>query len=230
MTCEFIPAAQLKKQFRVLGHFYNVVVGGQRVFCRSSLEIVRDALFPNRLDAAPDAIVVMMNPGSSQPLATVPEEVDHTAFPFTRKKLVATKPDTTQYQIMRLMHYCGWDHVRVLNLSDLREASSASFVKQYRSLEAEHKYSKHSIFCPSRKRELSDSLRRSPGAPIISAWGTSAKLDPLIQRCTYAINEHGQFMGLKHVDGFDRYLHPLPRMQEDKQAWVDDMVKLVQTL
>jgi hypothetical protein len=163
-------------------------------------------------------------------LATVPEEVDHTAFPFTRKKLVATKPDTTQYQIMRLMHYCGWDHVRVLNLSDLREASSASFVKQYRSLEAEHKYSKHSIFCPSRKRELSDSLRRSPGAPIISAWGTSAKLDPLIQRCTHAINEHGQFMGLKHVDGFDRYLHPLPRMQEDKQAWVDDMVKLVQTL
>ncbi|CAN7641240.1 hypothetical protein [Massilia sp. LjRoot122] len=230
MTCEFIPADQLKKQFRVLGHFYNVVVGGQRVFCRSSLEIVRDALFPNRLDAAPDAIVVMMNPGSSQPLATVPEEVDHTAFPFTRKNLVATKPDTTQYQIMRLMHYCGWDHVRVLNLSDLREASSASFVKQYRSLEAEHNYSKHSIFCPSRKRELSDSLRRSSDAPIISAWGTSAKLDPLIQRCTHAINERGQFVGLKHVDGFDRYLHPLPRMQEAKQAWVDDMVKLVQTL
>lgn len=227
MTCSFIPADQLKKQFRVLGHFYNVVVGGQRVFCRSSLEIVRDALPPSGLDAAPDALVVMMNPGSSQPLATVPEEVDHTAFPLTRKKLVATKPDTTQYQVMRLMHYSGWNHVRVLNLSDLREASSASFVKQYRSLEGEHKYSKHSIFCPSRERELSESLRRLQGAPIISAWGTSEKLDPLIQRCTRALNEHGALVGLKHASGADRYLHPLPRMQQAKQAWIDDMVQLV---
>lgn len=229
MTCVYIPADQLKKQFSVLGHFYNVVVGGKRVFCRSSLEIVRDAS-PSRVDAAPDALVVMMNPGSSQPLATVPEEVDHTALALTRKKLVATKPDTTQYQLMRLMHYCGWNHVRVLNLSDLREASSASFVKQYRSLEKEHEYSKHSIFCRSRERELSESLRRSPGAPIISAWGTNQNLDPLIQRCTGALNAHGRFVGLRHADGFDRFLHPLPRMQAAKQAWLDDMVELVRAL
>jgi hypothetical protein len=112
----------------VLGHFYNIVVGAQRVRCRSALEIVREELMPVRIDAAPDAIVVMMNPGSSQPTDSVPEEVELTRFLLTLK-LVATKPDTTQYQIMRLMHYCGWDHVRVLNLSDLREASSASFVK-----------------------------------------------------------------------------------------------------
>lgn len=229
MTCDYIPADQLKKQFSVLGHFYNVVVGGKRVFCRSSLEIVRDTS-PSRVDAAPDALVVMMNPGSSQPLATVPEEVDHTALALTRKKLVATKPDTTQYQLMRLMHYCGWNHVRVLNLSDLREASSASFVKQYRSLEDAHKYSKHSIFCPSRERELSESLRRSPDAPIISAWGTSQQLDPLIQRCTRALNAHGHFVGLRHADGLDRFLHPLPRMQAAKQAWLDDMVELVRAL
>lgn len=230
MTCDFIPAEQLKKQFRVLGHFYNVVVGKQRVFCRSSLEILREELVPVRLDASPDALMVMMNPGSSHPLASVPEEVEHAGFPLIHKKLVASKPDTTQYQIMRLMHYCGWGHVRVLNLSDLREASSASFVKQYRALEDELKYSKHSIFCPSRGRELSESLRRSPGAPIISAWGTSEKLDPLIERCTSAIQEHGRFVGLKHPVGVDRFLHPLPRMQEDKRAWVNGMVELVRSL
>lgn len=229
MTCDYIPADQLKKQFSVLGHFYNVVIGGKRVFCRSTLEIVRNEA-KSRVDTAPDALVVMMNPGSSQPLATVPEEVDHTALAFTRKKLVATKPDTTQYQLMRLMHYVGWNCVRVLNLSDLREASSASFVKQYLSLEEEHEYSKHSIFCSSRERELSESLRRTPDAPIISAWGTSQKLDPLIQRCTGALNAHGHFVGLRHADGFDRFLHPLPRMQTAKQAWLDDMVALVRAL
>jgi len=230
VTYDFLPAEQIKKQFRVLGHFYDVVVGTKRLSCRSSLEIVREELMPVRVDAAPDALVVMMNPGSSQPLASVPEEVEHTQFPLTQKKLVATKPDTTQYQIMRLMHYCGWDHVRVLNLSDLREASSASFVEQYRALEDEHQYTKHSIFCPSRERELSESLRRSPDAPIVSAWGTSEKLDPLIKRCTRAIKEHGRFVGLRHADGIDRFLHPLPRMQKDKCAWVDGMVKLVRTM
>jgi len=131
---------------------------------------------------------------------------------------------------MRLMHYCGWDHVRVLNLSDLREASSASFVKQYRALEEQHQYTKHSIFCPSRESELSKSLHRSSDAPIISAWGSNEKLDPLIEQCTRAIKEYGRFVGLRHVDGIDRFLHPLPRMQKDKCAWVDGMVNLVLTI
>ena len=230
MTYEFIPAKLLKQQFRVTGHFYNVVVYGQCLPCRSSLEIVREAAFAHPSESDPDAIVVMMNPGSSQPLDQLPEEVRHGQFPLGRKRLVPTKPDTTQYQIMRLMHYCAWDYVRVLNLSDLRDASSASFLTKYHALEKEHAYSKHSIFCPSREAELAEALRRLPEAPVISAWGTSAQLDLLIRRCTDAIKEHCAFVGLKHAEGSDRYLHPLPRKQDAKRAWVDSMVGLVRAL
>ena len=70
MTCGFIPSKDLKKLFQVRGHFYDVLVGGERVPCRSVLEIVR--VTPARMSpqAVPDAIVVMMNPGSSKPLSS----------------------------------------------------------------------------------------------------------------------------------------------------------------
>lgn len=128
---------------------------------------------------------------------------------------------------MRVMYSCRWNYVRVLNLSDLREASSASFVKQYRVLEQEHEYMKHSIFSAARAAELSRHLQRSAGAPIISAWGTNPQLAPLIQRCVRRIQKHGDVVGIKHHEGADCYLHPLPRKQEDKLAWVNSMIKLI---
>jgi len=230
MTCGFIPSKGLKKLFQVRGHFYDVLVGGERVPCRSVLEIVR--VTPARMSpqAVPDAIVVMMNPGSSKPLSSVPQQVDHTQHSWGRKKLVLAKPDTTQYQIMRVMHFCRWNYVRVLNLSDLRDASSTSFVRKYRHLEQEHEYTKHSIFSSARAGELSRHLQRSNGAPIISAWGTSPQLAPLIRRCARKIREHGELIGLPHHEGADRYLHPLPHKQNDKRAWVDAMVDRIRDL
>jgi len=230
VTCNFITAKDLKKLFQVRGQFYDVLVGGQRVQCRSVLEIVRMAPLGPGPKADPDAIVVMMNPGGSKPLSSVPDLVDHTQLFWNRKKLVLTKPDVTQYQIMRVMYFCRWNYVRVLNLSDLREASSASFVKQYRVLELEHEYMKHSIFSSARAAELSRHLQRSAGAPIISAWGTSPQLAPLISRCARRIRKHGDFIGLPHHEGEDRYLHPLPHLQIDKRAWVDSMVDLVRPM
>jgi hypothetical protein len=229
VTCNFITAKDLKKLFKVRGHFYDVLVGGQRVPCRSVLEIVRMAHLGPWPTTDPDAIVVMMNPGGSKPLSSVPDLADHTQLSWGRKKLVLTKPDVTQYQIMRVMYFCSWNYVRVLNLSDLREASSASFVKQYRLLEHEHEYMKHSIFSTARKAELSRHLQRSAGAPIISAWGTSPQLAPLIGRCARMIRKHGDFIGLPHHEGEDRYLHPLPHLQIDKRVWVDSMVDLIRS-
>jgi hypothetical protein len=229
VTCDFIYAKDLKKLFQVRGHFYDVLVGGKRVPCRSVLEIVRAAPLGHGPTTDPDAIVVMMNPGGSKPLSSVPDLADHTQLWSTQKKLVLTKPDVTQYQIMRVMYFCRWNYVRVLNLSDLREASSASFVKQYRVLEQKHEYMKHSIFSTARAAELSTHLKRSTGAPIISAWGTSPQLAPLIGRCARRIRKHGDFIGLPHHEGEDRYLHPLPHLQIDKRAWVDSMVDLIRT-
>jgi len=72
----------------------------------------------------PDAIFIMMNPGSSRPLEEVDNVVSEDNINKLEISLVPTKPDTTQYQVMRVMHYCNWNHVRVLNISDMRDPKS----------------------------------------------------------------------------------------------------------
>lgn len=67
---------------------------------------------------APDAVIVMMNPGSSAPLAGFGGRE-------WAGKRVPAKPDSVQYQVMRLMAATGWRHVRVVNLADIRAAKSA---------------------------------------------------------------------------------------------------------
>ena len=80
----------------------------------------------------PDAVFIMMNPGSSRPLNEVNNRIHAEAIHELPISLVPTKPDTTQYQVMRVMHYCEWRHVRVLNLSDLRCPKSGEFFKQFK--------------------------------------------------------------------------------------------------
>ena len=133
MCVAFVPAADLKRKFSVLGHFYNVAVEtGERFCCRSVMEIRRranDSSSNRDHPDLPDAIVIMMNPGGSKPLDTAPIDVSSAHGPFVNRHLVPTAPDTTQYQVMRVMLHLGWAFARVLNLSDLREAKSSKFAK-----------------------------------------------------------------------------------------------------
>lgn len=61
---EFIYADTLKEKFDVLGHFYDLRIGHEIFKCRSSLEIVSKQNRKPSNEAA-DAVVIMMNPGSS---------------------------------------------------------------------------------------------------------------------------------------------------------------------
>lgn len=119
----FIPAEELKSKFDVFGLFYSVYVAPKKVVeCRSVLEIVEmDHASKKTVDLShrkPDTIFIMMNPGSSRPLTEVNNRIHAKAIHELPISLVPTTPDTTQYQLMRLMHYCEWRDVRVLNLSD----------------------------------------------------------------------------------------------------------------
>ncbi len=148
---EFLPAEKLKKKFGVFGHFYSIDLGsGERIHCRSVLEIVTKKDTPAPIDLllgkAADAIFIMMNPGSSLPLETVNTIISGEQAGNLCASLVLTKPDTTQYQVMRIMHYCGWSHVRVLNLSDLRNPKGGEFVAQYRDIEEKTGFTAHSLF------------------------------------------------------------------------------------
>lgn len=127
---EFIPAEELKQAYGVFGHFYSVELASKEVVeCRSVLEIATKARTPKDcselLLLSPDAVFIMMNPGSSKPLAPVNNRVHARGIHKLVVTLVPTKPDTTQYQVMRLMHYRQWRHVRVLNLSDLAQSKES---------------------------------------------------------------------------------------------------------
>jgi hypothetical protein len=227
---EFIPAEALKKRFEVFGHFYSAEIGlGEKIDCRSVLEIVAKKTKLSDIDLllkkAVDAVFIMMNPGSSVPLEEVNNLILREQIGCLKPSLVLTRPDTTQYQVMRIMHYQGWSHVRVLNISDLRNPKSGEFMAGYREIENRTGFTAHSLFSDERKDELASHLNRKPGAPVVCAWGVSPDLDPLIERCLDKIFTMPGRTGLLKLDTKNKYFHPLPTLQKDKKKWVNNMVK-----
>src|ERR1700677_2275097 len=184
----FIPAKKLKDLYDVFGHFYTVKIAPNKIVeCRSVLEIIEKADVPGKLlvlsKQKPDAVFIMMNPGSSRPLVEVDNLFHVDTIHNLPISLVPTKPDTTQYQVMRVMRHCEWGHVRVLNLSDLRCSKSGEFFKQFKRLEEEFSFDAHSVFSDRRKNELALKFTNQSAIPVIRAWGVSPHLDPLIERC-----------------------------------------------
>ncbi len=224
----FIPAEELKSKFGVFGHFYSVQVAPKRVVeCRSVLELVKSDQAPSKIDdlshRTPDAVFIMMNPGSSRPLVEVNNRIHAKAIHELPISLVPTKPDTTQYQVMRLMHYCEWQHVRVLNLSDLRCSKSGEFFKQFKGLEEELSFDAHSVFSDRRQGELA--LKLIDGISVIRAWGVSPHLVPLIDRCIPTLIKAKTVRGLMKDRTTSKFLHPLPSLQSQQIEWVNRMVE-----
>ena len=226
----FIPAEELKQTYDVFGHFYSVeMASGEIVECRSVLEIANKSRTPKDSAALskrkPDAVFIMMNPGSSKPLAPVSNHILADEIGELSISLVRTKPDTTQYQVMRVMHDRQWHHVRVLNLSDLRCSKSGDFIKLFRRLEDESDFDSHSIFSNGRKCELTTKLPQSRTMPLVLAWGLSEKLDPLIERCLSKIASNRTIKGVLEEGTSNKYRHPLPSLQRQKVEWLDSMIR-----
>lgn len=226
---EFIPAEQLKKHFEVFGHFYSVgLKSGEKIDCRSVLEIVTRQSSQSDigllLDNSPDAIFIMMNPGSSRPLVEANNFISESMINQLEVSLVPTNPDTTQYQVMRVMHYCAWNQVRVLNISDLIDPKSWSFVERFNDIENRTGFSAHSLFTDMRSAELSRKLKKKPDAPIVCAWGVSSDLNPLIERCLSKVASTFELTGLIKPYTENKYFHPLPMLQKHKEQWVANLV------
>ena len=230
---KFIPVEKLKSKFDVFGHFYSVQLSPKKVVeCRSVLEIVEashasanTAVLSSR---KPDAVFIMMNPGSSRPLIEVDSRIHAKAIHELSISLVPTKPDTTQYQVMRVMHYCDWRHVRVLNLSDLRYPKSGVFFKHFKGLEEEFSFDAHSVFSERRKDELALKLTNHKAVLVVRAWGVSQHLDPLIDRCISKLTRAKAVRGLMKGGTTNKFLHPLPSLQRQELLWVNRIVEQCQ--
>lgn len=227
----FVPAQQLKEIYAILGNFYSVeIAAGVEIQCRNVLEIVPQPLDFSEIrkwpERKPDAVFVMMNPGSSQPLIQVNQHVGLDSIGKIAISLVPTKPDTTQYQVMRVMQRFNLRHVRVLNLSDLRCTKSPLFIKQFRELEAEYHFDAHSIFSDSRQAELEKQLLQYKDITVVRAWGVSPHLDPLIDRCEKRLKSIKKLSGLLKEGTANKYLHPLPSLQKQQELWFQRIVEL----
>lgn len=158
-------------KIKCYGDFYDLQFGGETYQCRSTLEIfrsMRNLNNPDRLlDCTPDIVVIMMNPGSSRPCEDIPpRQLDSSGDIASCPRLILTVPDIAQYQIMRIMDEKDLQHVRVLNLSDIR--MSSHFLENFPG--GGCAVPGHSIFCPERYAEFQCRLNSRLNI-IIAGWG-----------------------------------------------------------
>lgn len=218
-----IAPKELRSRYEAYGHFYILKLGrNKRYNCRSVMEIVSSKTVSNKLtDELPDAVLIMMNPGSSYPLGDVRCNVyDKDTIGNLQPVLCKAEPDDTQDQTMRLMDLMGWSHVRVINLSDLRKAQSSAFYKMLGGIEGDL----HSIFSQSRRQELQSRLNCKPNAPIICAWGVDNQLDSLSEKARIALSEY-DIVGLRK-DGL-KFYHPYPRNSTGQLNWLNEVASQV---
>ena len=226
---EFIYAATLKKRFSCYGHFYSwqPALQAQSVPCRSVLEIADSTIDPATLSLhSPDVVVIMMNPGSSHPLDSsyIPSTIEFPQKVFDpNKPLVPTQPDNTQYQIMRIAVAKNWHHIRILNLSDLRDPKSVSFLRRVDAFNEIMGGATHSIFSEERNKERIHALTRASSAPILLGWGQDPGLIPLAQRCIKKL-EGELFYTVPSEKHPLLNAHPSPMMQTKKELWLKQIL------
>lgn len=151
-----------------------------------------------------------MNPGSSYPL----DGVDNNTIPS------ATKPDTTQSQIINVMKATSIEYARVLNLSDLRTPDSKILYKFLKSVQSQSV--DHSIFSSTRKSELDKLFAKN--VPVIFGWGVNPALFPLAKNAVSLLPVEKP-LGIKKANSEYSYYHPLPRVHSKQLEWVEILTK-----
>lgn len=224
----FIYAEELKSRFNVYGHFYNLRLGKKVLNCRSTLDIVA-AGSDDYETMLPDAVVVMMNPGSSRPINRnyVPKSysADEMFMRQWKKESVPTRPDNAQYQIMRVMILRGWKYVKVLNLSDLRNGNSGKFGEDFANASLLDGTHPHCITHKKRRRELLDALRTKLDGPIIAAWGS---IQVLRESADAMLGCIPQIIGVRPDSTLPWFRYASPYMKRQKVEWVRNILTAIE--
>jgi hypothetical protein len=220
-----LRAPDLKKRFGVYGHFYELKLGNHYYPARSVLELIHHDVTPHNLeelaDCSPDIVVAMMNPGSSRPLddGYQPIQIDQVTDIARHREWVPAQPDTTQYQIMRVMASRGWHHARIINLSDLREPKSGRFLETVEYLDTVSRGGGHSIFDPRRRGDLQYLMGTTGRVPVVLGWGRDPGLSTLAKQALEAL-EGWSVAGVPADEEGRLFAHPSPMLQRHKDAWL----------
>jgi hypothetical protein len=232
---KFIYAKKLKKEFTVLGSYYNIIINSNNTIkCRNLLEIYNKKNYSKLNDKQeqckypPEAVAVMMNPGSSKPKSISDDyppsyKLTKIADKIFDNKMVPAMPDFTQYQIMRIMKYKSWSHVRVINLSDFRQPNCNDFFKEVDDFEKQHESTIHSIFSEEREEERNRIFSVKDNIPIIVAWGCHKSLETLAKRAMRYI-DNSSIIGIPYNNN-NLFRHPLPSLQKAKVEWLNNITE-----
>ena len=209
------PVFDWRARFQVWGCYGDLRLDGRDWPARSRLEIFSHDLSPQAaIDGRPDLVAVMMNPGGSRPLE-----------PADARGWAPAQPDRTQLQLMKLAERVGSaipgvapvQHIRVLNLSDLRTPQSAELFGWLAGLQD----GRHSLFDPARACER-EHLLGSKTTPVLRAWGLGKALGGLARQAVRA-TEGRRLLGLSD-DGL-LYRHPLPQHAQRQREWLDAVLE-----
>ncbi|MBE6069339.1 MAG: hypothetical protein E7211_16870 [Clostridium lundense] len=225
----FKSADELKKMYEVYANFYKMMQADGKIYtCRNVADIYDKEFKASNIKSKPQALIIMMNPGSCEP-----KDKDYNIPNRTIDKLykisinassVLCKADNAQYQIMRIMDIKKWKHIRIVNLSDIKCSNGDEFKDRLKGLQEIDKKDMHSIFSSKRTMERDQAFLLESNAPIILAWGIDKKLIHLARKCVQSIPMEN-CRGIK----YDEYLYyyPSPLLKTGKEAWLHDISKIV---
>lgn len=186
-------------RFRCTGLFYDWRADRADFAKRAILEIFRDSQPTPGPDSRPEVVVVMMNPGSSAPLAGYCQ-------PEFAGQRVSAKPDAVQYQVMRLMAAAGWQHARVVNLADVRAAKSADL---YALIEAGATRADLGAMFAGASCVPTAAAVSAPR--VICAWGMDKRLAPYAREAQAWLDAQGIVpLGVQAASTFPAYRYPKP--------------------
>jgi hypothetical protein len=212
---EFIKAADLKKKYQVKGRFYILTSSNSTTKCRSLLTIA-DTTATNKKKL----LVIMLNPGSSRPLNNEYLETEILATKIDQLNnvsLIDAKPDTTQYQIMRVMNELQFSYADIINLYDIREPKSGLLFDNAKKGRLQ---TEASIFSDTRQSELSNYF--TVDTSVILAWGNAK---PITEIEKTAIDKVSKLTNkIFTVRGNDNIIcHPSPQNHNFKLKWLDNI-------
>ena len=197
-------------QLLIVGNYYQL---SGKIRARRSLVI--SSLKPDKIIGF-DLLVIMMNPGSSRAISDEPIEIIDQSIK-SLSHLVQAHPDDTQSQIIRLMGLHNFQTALVINLSDVIETNSNTFVKELHECEYADAGSDHSIFNDIRTSELEEIKTLTRNCPVIIASGVNYKLR-FLTRIAESSFDSSRVIGWKNSKGL--FYHPLPRSKSKQEEWI----------
>ena len=225
---EFVYATELKKSYQVSAHFYYLNIANNKYLCRSVADIVENTDSKGQphfsITSAPNAVVVMMNPGAARPVSHNPQDGPklpilsrQRLFDYNRDRpQILVAPDNAQYQLMRLMKLKAWRHLRIINLSDLCEGNSQKFAFLHRAISEYSMDHPESILHLKRSKELSAVSKDVPH--IIVAWGRQPVLK---SAATAFLTSYQDVIGLAR--DYPWYRFASPYRKDQKLSWLREI-------